>query len=151
MKIFLLSVLMIFAQISFLSSAQAQATSSRALTRKIVPPKESPAPDPAPAAKPLVKPPVVAAPVPAKTEEEKAEILKKTVESQKKRAEEGSASAQYELGMRYLNGNGVEKNLKLARKWLELSAQQGNATAAKRLEALQKTAPAKIEKPTSPN
>ncbi|MGI8965426.1 MAG: tetratricopeptide repeat protein [Limisphaerales bacterium] len=151
MKMILLSVLMLSAPVSFLSFAQAQVTSSRALTRKIVPPKESPAPDPAPAPKPLVKPQVVAAPVPAKTEGEKAEILKKTVESQKKRAEEGSASAQYELGMRYFNGDGVGKNLELARQWLELSAQQGNAPAAKKLEALKKIAPAKIEKPTSPN
>ncbi len=70
----------------------------------------------------------------SKTQAEKNEILRKTIESQKTRAEAGSASAQYDLGVRYLDGNGVEKNLELAKKWLELSAKQGNSQAAKKLE-----------------
>jgi TPR repeat protein len=69
---------------------------------------------------------------------EKAEGTKKAVEFQKKRAAEGVASAQYDLGVRYLKGDGVEKNLDEARKWLDASAKQGNSMAAKKLEDLKK-------------
>jgi len=36
--------------------------------------------------------------------------------------------------MRYFRGDGVEKNLEEAAKWLEKSAKQGNETAGKRLD-----------------
>jgi hypothetical protein len=67
-----------------------------------------------------------------------AELLRKTVESQKKRAAEGSAGAQYDLGLRYLAGEGVEKNPELGRKWLDLSAAQGNTGAIRKIEELKK-------------
>src|SRR5438128_1506632 len=38
---------------------------------------------------------------------DKAELERRVIAFQKKRAEEGSASAQYELGLRYLKGEGV--------------------------------------------
>ncbi|MFN7138106.1 MAG: hypothetical protein ACK4UN_02080 [Limisphaerales bacterium] len=75
-------------------------------------------------------------PVRPKTDAEKQEIEKKTVEFQMKRAQEGSASAQYDLGIRYLNGQGVEKNEETARQWLNAAAQQGNSAAAKKIEEL---------------
>jgi TPR repeat protein len=75
---------------------------------------------------------------PQKTDEEKAELLKKTIEFQKRRAAEGSATSQYDLGLRYLNGDGLEKNPEEARKWLELSAKGGNNQAKAKLEELDK-------------
>lgn len=48
---------------------------------------------------------------------------------QKERAERGEASAQYELGMRYLNGEGVTNNPALAHEWLSKAAAQGHAKA----------------------
>ena len=116
-------------ELSLLSSAYAQIYSARRLTRRVAPqqqqqqqpsppPADAPAPAttatvPAPAPVPVpVRPqPVVRVQPPVDPEKAKAakeEALRKTVEFQKKRAEEGSESAQYELGVRYLKGDGVE-------------------------------------------
>ncbi|MBC8002445.1 MAG: SEL1-like repeat protein [Opitutaceae bacterium] len=73
-----------------------------------------------------------------KTEAEKAEMVRKTIEFQKKRAEEGSATAQYDLGVRFLNGDGVKKDRELAMKWLRKAADQDHTQAAKKLVDLQK-------------
>lgn len=78
-------------------------------------------------------------PAPVDPEKEKAkqaEALKKTIEFQKKRAEEGSPSAQYELGMRYLKGDGLDKDVETGRKWIEKSAAQDYSLAKKKLEEL---------------
>ncbi len=45
------------------------------------------------------------------------------------RAEEGSISAQYELGIRYLSGKGVVKNEDLGRGWLQKAAKLGDMDA----------------------
>jgi len=90
----------------------------------------------------LVQPP----PDPEKVKAAKEETLRKTVEFQKKRAEEGSESAQYELGMRYLKGEGVEKDEATGRKWLEQSAKNGFSPAATKLEDLDKPTSVKAEK-----
>ena len=44
-------------------------------------------------------------------------------------AEQEDAEAQFNLGMRYLNGEGVPMNKKEAVKWLHLSAEQGHIQA----------------------
>jgi uncharacterized protein len=44
-------------------------------------------------------------------------------------AEQGSASAQYNLGLMYNNGQGVPQDHKEAVKWFRLSAEQGSAKA----------------------
>ena len=62
--------------------------------------------------------------------------MRKTIEFQKKRAAEGSPSAQYELGLRYLNGDGVEKDEAVGLKFLEDSAKQDYTLAKKKLEEL---------------
>ena len=46
-----------------------------------------------------------------------------------KRAEQGHAVAQYNLGYFYENGQGVEMNLDLAFHWFQKSAEQGHAVA----------------------
>jgi hypothetical protein len=73
---------------------------------------------------------------PEKNKAAKAEAVRKTVEFQKMRAEEGFESAQYELGLRYLKGDGVEKDELAARKWLALSSKNGYGAATKKLEEL---------------
>lgn len=75
---------------------------------------------------------------PEKTKEEKGAATKKIVEFQKRRAAEGYATAQYDLGVRYLKGDGVEKNPEEARKWLEAAAKQGNSMATQKLAELEK-------------
>jgi len=45
------------------------------------------------------------------------------------RAEKGYSVPQYELGLMYYNGNGVEKNDQLAVKWLKLAGEQGHSGA----------------------
>ena len=51
-------------------------------------------------------------------------------------AERGSAGAQLILGRRYLDGEGVPKDIQEARKWLEKSAAQGNSDATAMLGSL---------------
>jgi localization factor PodJL len=128
-----------------LTAPTGHAQSARQLTRKVVPqpPNQTPAkptPPPATTRPPAVapsQPVVVPLPVdPVKEKAKQAEALKKTIEFQKKRAEEGSPSAQYELGLRYLRGDGLEKDVATGRKWLEKSAQQDYSPAKKKLEEL---------------
>ena len=45
------------------------------------------------------------------------------------KAENGDASAQNDLGLRYLNGDGVPQSYETSLKWLRLSASTGNANA----------------------
>lgn len=47
----------------------------------------------------------------------------------KQLAEDGDAIAQNKLAIRYKNGKGVRKNLKLAAEWFAKSAEQGNLAA----------------------
>jgi len=49
------------------------------------------------------------------------------------RAEQGNEQAQYSLGLRYYKGQTVQKNLKMALKWLERAAKQGSIDAQKLL------------------
>ncbi|NMD20841.1 MAG: SEL1-like repeat protein, partial [Verrucomicrobia bacterium] len=81
-----------------------------------------------------------------KQTDQKAETLKRTIEFQKKRAEQGSAVAQFDLGKRYLTGDGLEKNLQEARKWFEAAAKQGHAGAAARIEEVGKLEAAATKK-----
>jgi TPR repeat protein len=85
----------------------------------------------------VVQPPVD----PAKAKAAKEEAVRKTVEFQKRRADEGSESAQYELGLRYLKGDGVEKDEAAGRKWLELASKNGYGPATKKLDDLNKQGP----------
>jgi hypothetical protein len=123
-------------------AATAQVTARR-ITRRITEPNAAankPAPTPAPAqtTAPAPQPRIITNAVPEKTKEQKEEITRKTIQFQMKQAEQGAPTAQYDLGMRYLNGDGVEKNLELAEKWFQASATNGNSLAAKKLEELKK-------------
>jgi TPR repeat protein len=51
-------------------------------------------------------------------------------------AEQGHASAQYALGVKYHNGLGVPKDHKTALKWYSLAAEQGHASAQNNLGLL---------------
>jgi len=115
--------------------------SARSLTRKIVPQQQQPAQAarPAPQAAPTQQ---AAPPRPLTPQEEaKAQIQKdkndvKQFDFYKRRAEEGSDDAQYQLGLRYLSGKGTDKNEKLGREWLGKAAKQGHAQATKKLAEL---------------
>jgi len=135
------------AWILFLVVTNLSAQTARQLTRRIVPPpnnaspaKGTPASRPAPTPPPAVPSPnntaVPAPPPPADAEKAKQETLRKTIEFQKKRAAEGSPSAQYELGLRYLKGDGVDKDEVAGMKLLEDSAKQDYTLAKKKIEEL---------------
>ena len=47
----------------------------------------------------------------------------------KKSAQQGDADAQYNLGVMYHNGDGVEKDYVTAYKWWTLAAEQGHEEA----------------------
>ena len=68
----------------------------------------------------------------------KEEVARNTLEFQKKRAAAGAAHAQYDLGVRYSKGDGVDKDPKTAEKWLAAAATQGHTQALKKLEELNK-------------
>lgn len=75
--------------------------------------KEAPAPPPAPVVKET--------PPPAPPDQ--------SAQGLKKRANQGDASAQYDLGMSYNYGDGVPKDLAEAAKWFRKAADQGNHEA----------------------
>ncbi len=71
---------------------------------------------------------------PAKQTAEETE--RKVLEFQKQQAEKGSGYAQYEMGLRYLEGRGVEQDAIKGREWLEKAAQNGSSEAKRKLQAL---------------
>lgn len=92
---------------------------------------------------PTVVPPPSSSPAPtaadaAKAAAAKEATLKRTIEFQRKRAEGGSASAQFTLGMRYVQGDGVERNLAEGCKWLRAAAKQDHVWAKRKLGELEK-------------
>jgi hypothetical protein len=76
--------------------------------------------------------PATAAPPKQSDEETQLKLLN----FQKRQAESGSAYAQYEMGLRYLEGRGVDQDPVTGRDWLEKSAKNGNADAAHKLQML---------------
>src|SRR5262249_23555133 len=120
--------------------------SPRQLTRRVVPPPNNTPPAPAPAAKPAPAQPAAPAtatnlavptpPPPADPEKAKQETLKRTIEFLKKRVTEGSPSGEYELGLHYLKGEGVEKDEAKGRELLEQSAKNDYTLAKNKLEEL---------------
>ena len=56
-----------------------------------------------------------------------------TFEQEKKAAEQGDAAAQYNLGLRYLDGRGVAKDGMEAARWLRKAAEQGNSNGQSEL------------------
>ena len=54
-------------------------------------------------------------------------VTNETFEQTKNAAEKGDASAQYNLGLRYVDGRGVAKDSAEAAKWFRKAADQGNA------------------------
>jgi TPR repeat protein len=114
-------------------SRGATATDPRGLTRRIAPllPART-----APPSAPQVRTAPPAQVDPAKAAAAKDDVDKKRLEYQRKRAEAGSEFAQYDLGIRYLTGDGVEKNTNTAKMWLEKAAKNDNSAAKKKLQEL---------------
>jgi TPR repeat protein len=94
-------------------------------------PSVAPAASPPAAQKVKVRPPALQGPA-----FDKSEVDKRVLAFQRKQAREGSASAEYELGIRYLKGNGVGKDAHQARYWLSLAAKGGSLQAHKKLQEL---------------
>lgn len=61
------------------------------------------------------------------------------LESVKQQAQKGFAPSQYSLGVRYLTGNGLEKDEQKGRALLEASADQGYPKAKLKLKELKAT------------
>ena len=55
------------------------------------------------------------------------------IEELKQKAAVGDAEAQFQLGKKYANGDGVEQDYAEALKWYMKSAEQGNAKAQNNL------------------
>jgi TPR repeat protein len=78
--------------------------------------------------------------VPQLTEEQKAQVVaakskagEKVLAWHKELAEKGDAYGEYKMGMRYLTGDGVDKDVEKAKDFLGKSAAQGNKDAASEL------------------
>jgi TPR repeat protein len=137
-----LTVLPTFGQYSARRLTRRIAPQTQPAARPAAPAKQAPAqaaPAPTPTPQSVYHAPAVAA-VPAtpadpqKVAAQKSKSERDLLEWQKKRAEGGSDNAQYELGMRYLTGNGVDQDEKVGKEWIEKAAKNGNAKAAKKLE-----------------
>ena len=99
-----------------------------------------PATDPPVAVNSAASVKVVARPRPSQDPSfDKAGIEKRVLAFQQQRAREGSASAQYDLAMRYLKGDAVEKDVQRAREWLTTAAKGGSPEAQRKLEQLDAT------------
>jgi len=72
------------------------------------------------------------------TARSKAATEVRVINYQLEQAEKGLPSFQYEVGKRYLRGDGVEKDEAKARAWFEKSAAQGESLAVKALAELKK-------------
>jgi hypothetical protein len=84
----------------------------------------------------IVLPPPAAEP---KSEAQQAEELQRVIAFQKEQAAVGKASSQYDLGLRYLKGDGVAQDPEAARKWLAAAAGQGHEEARQKLRQLDGT------------
>lgn len=73
---------------------------------------------------------------PAKAAAERETVLKNTIEWEKTRANNGAAWAQYKLGLRYLAGDGVEKDENAGRKWIQAAADSGDRQARAKLQLM---------------
>lgn len=126
--------------VCFSSSINAQVT-ARKLTEKVAP-KPAPA---QPAQRPATQNPqaVVVQPQvdPAKQKAAQEEAQKKAVALLQKRATDGSADAQYDLAMRHLKGDHVEKSPTLAKSWLEKAAATGHERSIKKLAEIKANEP----------
>ena len=58
------------------------------------------------------------------------------IEQLRSAAEQGDASAQFNLGLKYYNGEGVPQDYQEAVKWYRLAAEQGDASAQGSLGAM---------------
>jgi TPR repeat protein len=145
MKKFLVPLGGLLAVALFASQAQAQYLSPRRYVRPLTQQSQraAPAPNrpqpvpPGPAVTPPPQAPATVSPADsAKAAAEKEQAAKRLFDYQLKRAQDGSPTAQYDLGVRYLKGDGTEKNPVEARKWLEAAAKQGHDGAKKKLKEL---------------
>lgn len=84
--------------------------------------------------KPVVSAKLANGSLPRQTAEE---TERKVLEFHIRQAEAGSARYQYELGLRYLEGRGVEQDPVKGREWLEKAAAGGNADAVLKIKALE--------------
>lgn len=125
--------LFVFAAVLLFAPAlSAQYLSPRQYMKRLDPPPPPPMPS-----GPMVVAPAAPAATNAvvdKATEEKLAAAKRAFDADKKKAEAGSATAQYNLAFRYLNGDGVKADRAAAKKWLQTSAKQGNKLAAKTLQ-----------------
>ncbi len=62
--------------------------------------------------------------------------LSKSVEYYRKSALQGDADSQLQLGIRYLNGEGVERNIETAKEWFKKAKLSGNQEAGIYLEKM---------------
>ncbi len=93
---------------------------------------------------PAVATPVVV--IPQRTADPERE--QRIVDFQRQKAISGNPTSQYDLGMRYLKGDGVEQDREQALRWLKMSNQGGNSRAAKQLELIaREPAPKKVAAP----
>lgn len=115
-------------------SARPRAAQASAAAAPAAAPRATVAPG-APAAAPGATAVPAAAPTPVRKADPERE--QRIINFQRQNAASGNPSAQYDLGMRYVRGNGVDKDEAQAMEWLKLAAQNGDSRAKKELATLQ--------------
>jgi hypothetical protein len=80
--------------------------------------------------------PIMSAPAGVRNTEQVFDDKETLLSYQKEQAEKGNAESQYAVGIRYLTGNGLEKNEQLAIEWLQRASSGGNLKARAKLRDL---------------
>jgi len=115
----------------------AQALAPRQYLNRIAPLLPPQPARPAPVAVPPAGvPAAVATNAPTKPLTERELAAKKGFDADLQKAKTNNATAQYNLGFRYLNGDGVTADDLEGRKWLQAAAKQGHAAASRTLKEL---------------
>jgi TPR repeat protein len=81
-------------------------------------------------------------------EDKKAALEQKVFALHKKEAEEGDKDSQFDLGQRYLNGNGVSQDRELAIHWFQAAATNGSERSKLMLSTLTNTPSADTNTPS---
>ncbi|MEI6074444.1 MAG: hypothetical protein WCS94_02645 [Verrucomicrobiota bacterium] len=95
--------------------------------------------------------PAITASSASATPETKADVTARIIKSQQELADKGDADAQLRMGLRYRDGDGMPRDLDLARELLQDSANQGNAEASVALARLNPKPKPLPKSETAPN
>lgn len=116
-------------------AANPNVAAARALFAPVLSPATASIPSPASPAVPVPSA-ILSRPVPPPVDP--SVVAARVLAFQRQQAREGSPSAQLALARRYASGDGVERDARLSRTWLEAAARNGSEEAVRELSAVRR-------------